>query len=92
MRIGLDFDNTLACYHKVFGHVARDQNLVPQDWQGGKPEIREELRSRLNGEEQWQRLQGQVYGNFIQHAQIYSGVAKNIVKDSTAVGGFYSHN
>ena len=38
MRVGLDFDNTLACYHKVFGIVARDQNLVDKDWQGGKNE------------------------------------------------------
>ena len=80
MRVGLDFDNTLACYHKVFGHVARDQNLVPQDWQGGKPEIREELRSRIDGEEQWQRLQGQVYGKYMHRAELFPEVANFLLR------------
>ena len=66
--------------YKVFGHVARDQNLVPQDWQGGKPEIREELRSRLNGEEQWQRLQGQVYGKYMHRAELFPEVANFLLR------------
>ena len=80
MRVGLDFDNTLACYHEVFGYVARDQGLVSQDWQEGKSQIRVDLQSRLNGEEQWQRLQGQVYGKYMHRAQLFPEVANFLLR------------
>ena len=36
MRIGLDFDNTLACYDQVFASEAKQENFVPKEWQGTK--------------------------------------------------------
>lgn len=74
VRIGIDFDNTIICYDKVFADVARQRGLVPEGWQGLKVDIREHLRSREGGELAWQGLQGFVYGKGIGGAELYPGV------------------
>ncbi|WP_247526438.1 hypothetical protein [Bradyrhizobium sp. 199] len=74
MRIGIDFDNTIICYDKVFAAVARQRGLVPEGWVGLKTELRDLLRSRAGGELAWQGLQGFVYGKGIGGAEIYPGV------------------
>jgi hypothetical protein len=74
VRIGIDFDNTIICYDKVFAAVARQRGLVPEGWVGLKTEVRDHLRSRAGGELAWQGLQGFVYGKGIGGATIYPGV------------------
>jgi len=34
MRIGIDFDNTLIDYDRVFLDAARERGLVPRDFAG----------------------------------------------------------
>lgn len=74
VRIGIDFDNTIICYDKVFAAVARQRGLVPEGWTGSKTDVREHLRSKPGGELAWQGLQGFVYGKGISSAEIYPGV------------------
>ncbi|MDF0517792.1 hypothetical protein P0R31_11180 [Bradyrhizobium yuanmingense] len=74
MRIGIDFDNTIICYDKVFAAAARQRGLVPEGWDGLKTDVRDFLRSRAGGELAWQGLQGFVYGNGIGGAEINPGV------------------
>ncbi|WP_245266428.1 hypothetical protein [Bradyrhizobium sp. WSM1743] len=74
MRIGIDFDNTIICYDKVFAAAARQRGLVPESWDGLKTELRDLLRSRAGGELAWQGLQGFVYGKGVCGAEIYPGV------------------
>lgn len=74
VRIGIDFDNTIICYDKVFAAVARQRGLVPEGWDGLKTEVRDYLRPRAGGELAWQGLQGFVYGKGIGGAEIYPGV------------------
>ena len=74
VRIGIDFDNTIICYDKVFAAVARQRGLVPDGWEGLKTDLRDHLRSRAGGELAWQELQGFVYGKGIGGAEIYPGV------------------
>lgn len=74
VRIGIDFDNTIICYDKVFAAVARQRGLVPEDWEGVKTDVRDHLRSREGGEQAWQGLQGYVYGKGIGGAEVYPGV------------------
>jgi hypothetical protein len=74
VRIGIDFDNTIICYDKVFSDLARRRGLVPEGWVGLKTEIRDHLRSRAGGELAWQGLQGFVYGKGIGGADMYPGV------------------
>jgi hypothetical protein len=62
MRIGLDFDNTLIDYDRVFVEAARERGLVPRDFAGSKRAVRDAIRLLPDGELTWQRLQGHVYG------------------------------
>lgn len=74
VRIGIDFDNTIICYDKVFAAAARQRGLVSDEWTGSKTDVREYLRSKPGGELAWQGLQGWVYGKGIGGAEIFSGV------------------
>ena len=80
MRIGLDFDNTLACYHHVFAEVAPLLGLVESNWTGSKTELREQLRVSKGGEKNWQLLQGQVYGKYINRAKLFVGAANFLLR------------
>ena len=80
MRIGLDFDNTLACYHQVFGQIAREQGIVSKGWKGGKTELRSQLRSYPEGELLWQRIQGLVYGKYMHRATMFPEVANFLLR------------
>jgi hypothetical protein len=75
MRIGLDFDNTLACYDHLFVEIAKKEGMLPEMWQGSKQEVRDFLREQVNGEETWQILQGQVYGKWMHRAQLKPAAA-----------------
>ena len=75
MKIGLDFDNTIACYELVFSEVAKFFGLVDKNWVGTKKELREWLINRPGGELEWQKLQGLVYGRFMSKAELFPGVA-----------------
>jgi len=72
-HIGIDFDNTLACFDEVFVRIAHDYKVLPFGWDGGKPALRNFLRSKKGGEETWQLLQGQVYGRLMHQAQLKPG-------------------
>lgn len=74
VRIGIDFDNTIICYDKVFAAAAHRRGLMPDGWTGSKIEVREYLRAQPGGELGWQGLQGWVYGKGISGAEIYPGV------------------
>ena len=49
MLIGLDFDNTLACYDSVFSDEAKKKGLVENRWEGKKKDLKKELISFNNG-------------------------------------------
>jgi hypothetical protein len=71
--IGVDLDNTLIDYDRLFLIGARDLGLLATDWHGGKSQVREKLRSLEGGEIHWQNLQGQVYGQMISEARLFDG-------------------
>ncbi|MFA4795837.1 phosphotransferase [Leptospira kirschneri] len=80
LRIGLDFDNTLACYDEVFAIVAKEQKLIPNEWRGSKKELRDFLRTLEKGELLWQKVQGKVYGKYMNQATLFPGVAEFLWK------------
>jgi len=80
VRIGLDFDNTLACYDGVFVAESQKLGLITSCWKGSKQELRDELRSRPDGERLWQTLQGRVYGPSMKHAVMFPGVAPFLMR------------
>ncbi len=74
MRVGVDFDNTIVCYHEVFHQLAREQGLIPADFPQNKEKIRDYLRS-VGQENLWTEMQGYVYGERMSAASPFPGVA-----------------
>lgn len=73
LLIGLDLDNTIIDYGAVFAPVAKEIGLLPSEVQAQtKTDVKRWLLSH-SGEEAWMKLQGQVYGKYIQRAQAYEG-------------------
>ena len=73
VRIGLDFDNTLAGYDDVFASAGAALGLLPASFAGCKRDVRETLRSQPEGESAWMRLQGRVYGMHMHEAALIAG-------------------
>ena len=77
LRIGVDLDNTIICYDEAFVKIARQENLISPEFEyNSKTEVRDFIRELLNGEYEWQRLQGLVYGKLIMQAKLFNGVAE----------------
>lgn len=68
MKIGIDFDNTIACYDGVFHQAALEKNLIPPSLAKDKTSVRDFLRKE-GKEEDWILLQGYVYGTRMDLAQ-----------------------
>jgi hypothetical protein len=72
MRIGIDFDNTIACYDGVFHAAALERGLIP----AGLDRDKNSVRDYLNGTGKasaFTELQGHVYGARMDLASPYPG-------------------
>ncbi len=73
MIVGLDFDNTIVCYERVFHAAALDLGLLSSPLADGtKDAVRDHLR-RDGREDAWTELQGFVYGTRMHLAEPYPG-------------------
>ncbi len=70
MIIGIDFDNTIVNYEKVFYDVALKRKLIPTILGKTKKDVKEFLHS-TGKEKVWTELQGIVYGPEIIRAEPY---------------------
>ncbi len=73
MRIGIDLDNTIANYNCSILSLAIKFNYVPSDWKGNKLEIKNYLILKKNGQKNWNKLQGQIYGPYMKKAKVFDG-------------------
>jgi len=73
-RIGIDLDNTIISYDKAFQLAANKFGLISENTSITKENLRNKIRSKENGEEKWQKLQGYVYGEGIGHACLFPGI------------------
>lgn len=73
MRLGIDFDNTIVCYDRVFHQIAIERKIIPPELPMYKNAIRDYLREH-GREEQWTELQGYVYGERMSAALPFPGV------------------
>ena len=73
-KIGIDLDNTIICYDKAFQLAAERFGLVDKNVALSKESLRDQIRQKENGEKQWQKLQGYVYGKGIINAEIFPGL------------------
>jgi len=71
--IGIDFDNTIACYDRVFANVAAASGLLEATSAQTKTQIRDHILSGPDGQNAWMRLQGLVYGTHMADARIMPG-------------------
>jgi len=72
-RIGVDFDNTIACYDNVFTNVAYEMGLILESAFFTKDEVKRIIHLGNLGDTNWQKLQGQVYGKFMYLASVFPG-------------------
>ena len=89
MIIGIDLDNTIIDYRNAFWVTALKTGILNENnleavSEGGKSvpnknEIKNYLLSCDNGDYQWELLQGQVYGQYIDHAQIFPGAINFLI-------------
>jgi len=76
VRIGIDFDNTIAEYDDAFALAAREARLIDLPAPAGKREIRRAIRKLDDGERKWMRLQGEVYGKWMSRAVVCRGMGE----------------
>lgn len=72
-RIGIDFDNTIACYDNLFPKIATQLGLVRDKICLSKNDVKENLLQQNDGDLIWQKLQGKVYGKYMLQAEIFPG-------------------
>ena len=73
MLVGLDFDNTIVCYDRLFHRLARERELIPNTVPATKSAVRDYLRS-IDRENDWTEMQGVGYGPRISDAEPFPGV------------------
>jgi hypothetical protein len=83
MRIGIDFDNTIICYDRVFCELAKSWQLIDANFQGSKRELRDRIWTLPDGDSVWQRLQGKVYGEYVAKAEVFPGFKEFITHCNT---------
>lgn len=70
LRIGIDLDNTLVCYERLFAELAREHGLPATA--ANRIELRDRLR--LAGQEDlWTEMQGEAYGPRMRDAEPFAG-------------------
>jgi hypothetical protein len=74
MRIGIDFDNTIACYDGVFHAAALERGLIPSDLKRDKNSVRDRLNDS-GRKDDFTELQGYVYGARMDMVSPYPGFA-----------------
>lgn len=72
MRIGLDFDNTIACYDEAIKLLADELFELPKELPRTKRALRDFLINE-GREEEWTAFQGELYGPGMRYAQPFEG-------------------
>jgi hypothetical protein len=79
MLIGIDFDNTIVCYDRLFHRLAVERALVPPDLAAAKSAVRDYLRA-AGREDEWTELQGVAYGPRMIDAKPFPGVLRFLAR------------
>jgi hypothetical protein len=74
MRIGIDFDNTIACYNGVFHAAALERGLIPAELGRDKNSVRDHLNGAGRNDD-FTELQGYIYGARMDLVAPYPGFA-----------------
>ena len=74
LAVGIDFDNTIACYDELMTRTALDWGLIDAGHRRDKTAVRDSLRALPEGENQWRRLQTYAYGEGMRDAAMMPGL------------------
>ena len=77
--IGVDFDNTIIDYGTLFYKAGTLRGIVPTTTDFNKKTIRDYLVS-IGKENDWTRIQGIVYGKYIDEALVMKGFSEFLLK------------
>lgn len=94
MHIGIDLDNTLIDYDQVFGSAGAELGILPEHMiAASKSRVRNYLCAEEDGNHTWMRLQGQVYGRFIDNAVFKPGAeeALKFLQENSFTVSIVSH-
>lgn len=83
MRIGIDFDNTIACYDGVFYAAALERGHVDASIARDKNSVRDDMEGR-GLKEEFTALQGYVYGARMDLVKPYPGALEFVQAASKA--------
>lgn len=73
IHLGIDFDNTIVTYDRVFHKYAVKLALISQQVRESKKEVRDIIRMLPEGNNRWTELQGVVYGYHMDEANPAEG-------------------
>jgi hypothetical protein len=73
--IGIDFDNTIVSYDRIMHRLAVEFGWISSDTPVSKKNVRDLIRKLDDGETKWQRMQGIVYQEKMQEADLLDGVS-----------------
>lgn len=79
MLVGLDFDNTIVRYDRLFHQLALERGLIPATLPPTKHSVRERLRA-CGQEDAWTELQGVAYGPRIVDAEPFPGLVEFLAR------------
>jgi hypothetical protein len=74
VRIGIDLDNTIVGYDRLFCDIATAKGWLPARFDGSKKQVRDLVRLLPDGEGKWMRLQAEAYGARMGDADLIDGV------------------
>ncbi len=72
MKIGIDFDNTIALYDNLIYRIALDSGIIDPTIPKEKKAIRDYIREN-HGNDRWTILQSIIYGKRMSEAQVAGG-------------------
>ncbi len=62
LMVGVDLDNTIVDYDALLRGLVSERGLVAGSGKTGKKDVRDMVRRMKDGENEWQKLQGALYG------------------------------
>ena len=77
ISVGIDFDNTIACYNEIFHQVAVEKNCIPSATPKSKASVRNYLRE-AGEEDLWTEIQGYIYGARMADVKAFPGALECI--------------
>ncbi len=80
MIIGIDLDNTIISYDVAFLTVGKKLGLLPTYFCGSKKQIKSFLLESPDGQFNWEKLQGKVYGSEIESATLFPSVRESLAQ------------